>query len=325
MRISIFARAGVLLPAFALAACGGGDGGSSVASTPAPASPTYTRFTDLSGPQTMTAAGLLYNVRLVNGAVTLTVNASDPAIATAKYNASTGAVSLTGQQGSASSFTADNIVIQTTAVVRYQKGVGSIATAPTIPSEALNITTPSVGGVELSYTRVGVWSIWSPSLGAYQTSTGVFGVNTLASDMPRTGSATYTTAVAGGGVVNGASAQNLQVDTSASTANFTANFAANSLTTSINLVGKVQTGASPSGPLFDGPTIALASVSGTGTISSTGSTFGGTLSSASLNGQFAGAFFGPKAAEMGYIYGISGQFANGLNGFAVGAVTGRKP
>lgn len=334
MRFSNLARMASLLPALCVAGCGDSGGGVNSASSNPGSS--YTRFNNLSGAQTMAASGLMYNVRMINGAITLTVDASDPAIATANYNATTGAVSLTGPQGRASSFTASDIVSQTTAMTTYQKGVGSIPNLPAVPAESLSVRTPSVGGVDLSYTRIGVWSIWSTALGYAETSTGAFGVNTLASDMPRTGSASYTTAVEGSGglnqslIANGfsSSVTNYRVDAATSTASFTANFGANSLTTSLNLSAFMQTGGGANGPVYSPVPTPLATLTGSGTISSTGSTFSGTLASgsgASLNGQFSGGFFGPQAAEMAYFYGFSGQFPNGSTGFTLGAVSGRKP
>jgi len=327
MRNSLLFRAAALAPLAALAACGGGDGGG-VKSASSNPSPTYTKFNDLSGAQTMAASGLLYNVRSINGVVTLTIEASDPAIATANYNATTGAVSLTGPQGRASSFTAADISSQTATSTNYQKGLGAVAGLPTVPAERLIVSTPSVGGVDLSYTRIGTWSIWNTTLGAYQSSTGAFGVNTLASDMPRTGSASYTVAVAGSGVQSGSNITNMRIDPLTSTANFTANFGSNNLTTSLNLTGFLQTGVSNGVIVFDSVAVPLINLTGNGTISATGSTFTGTLNSTgsgSMSGQFAGGFFGPQAAEMGYFYGASGQLVNGNNGFVVGTVVGRKP
>ena len=81
MRFSNLARMASLLPALCVAGCGDSGGGVNSASSNSGGS--YTRFNDLSGAQTMAASGLMYNVRMINGAVTLTVDASDPAIATA--------------------------------------------------------------------------------------------------------------------------------------------------------------------------------------------------------------------------------------------------
>ncbi|MBB3956957.1 transferrin-binding protein-like solute binding protein [Novosphingobium sediminicola] len=275
----------------------------------------------------MKAAGLLYNVRLINNAVTLTVEASDPAIATANYNATTGSVSLTGTQGRSSDFTSADIVSQTSASTTYQKGVGSIVNQPTLASERLSVNTPSVGGVDLSYTRIGVWSIWNTNYGGYQTATGIFGVSTLASDMPRSGSASYTTSINASATQNSGTFPNFRVDQATSAVNFTANFGANTLSTSLNLNAFPQTGISNGLPIYSTTAVPLVNLSGSGTISSTGSTFAGTLlaTNATMTGQFAGGFLGPQAAEMAYFFGVSGTFPTGYDGFVLGAVAGRKP
>jgi hypothetical protein len=328
MRHSFASRALVLAPLMALAACGGGDGAGvqSASSNPAPS---YTKFNDLSGSQTMPAAGLLYNVRLINGANTLTIEAVDPAIATANYNATTGSVSLTGPQGRASSFTSADIISQTSSATTYQKGVGSVSVSPTIPAERLTVSTPNVAGVDLNYTRIGSWAIWNTTYNNYQTSTGIFGVNTLASDMPRTGSASYTTTVVGSALHNSGSFPTFRIDSASSTATFSANFAANSVSTAINISAFPQTGVSNGAATYSTVATPLFNMSGSGTISSSGSTFSGTISSTSANtnltGQFAGGFFGPQAAEMGYFFGASGTMPSGYAGYVLGTVTGRKP
>ncbi|NKJ00435.1 transferrin-binding protein-like solute binding protein [Novosphingobium sp. SG707] len=327
MRHSFVTRALVLSPLMALAACGGdGAGVQSASSNPAPA---YTKFNDLSGAQTMAASGLLYNTRTINGVFTLTVEAADPAIATANYNATTGSVSLTGPQGRASSFTSADIISQTSSATAYQKGVGTIANAPTIPAERLTVSTPNVGGVDLSYTRIGSWGIWNASYNNYQTSTGIFGVNTLASDMPRTGSANYTTTVVGSAYQNSGSFPTFRIDSATSTANFTANFGTNSVSTALNLSAFPQTGVSNGAATYSTVATPLLSMTGSGTISSSGSTFSGVMTSTTANsnlaGQFAGGFFGPQAAEMGYFFGASGTLPSGYPGFVLGTVTGRKP
>lgn len=325
MRISFLARISVLPLLAALGACGGGDGGVNSASS-APA-PTYTKFNDLSGPQTMNASGLLYNVRLINNVPTLTIEASDPAIATASYNATTGAVSLTGTQGRASSFTSADIISQTSASSAYQKGIGTIPNQPTLAAERLTVTTPSVGGVDLSYTRIGVWTTWNAAYNAYQTSSGAFGVSTLASDMPRSGSASYTASVNGSATQNSGSLPNFRVDPATSTASFTANFGANTLNTTLDLKAFPQTGVTNGVVTFSATATPLVNLAGTGTISSTGPTFSGTMTATNGNmtGQFAGGFFGPQAAEMAYFFGVSGTLPTGYNGFVVGAAAGRKP
>src|SRR5262249_47517504 len=140
------------------------------------------------------------------------------------------------------------------------------------------------------------------------------GVPTGASDMPRTGSATYS-AGTGGAAFQKKTNYTLRGN---STATFSANLASNSVATALALAGGAATGDPPQPT--PGPLVQFGTFNGTGTISSSGPGFTGTLSGANgVTGNFSGAFFGPKALEMGYAWFLNGT---GLN--AVGSAVGVK-
>jgi hypothetical protein len=66
-------------------------------------------------------------------------------------------------------------------------------------------------------------------------------------------------------------------------------------------------------------------LTGTGALGSVKPGFAGTLTgSGSVTGSFAGAFFGPQAAEFGYDFLIGGTTASGRAFTAVGGAAGNK-
>lgn len=172
--------------------------------------------------------------------------------------------------------------------------------------EFVSLAVPEVDGVALSYTSLTSWSRLERSKGYWQDYFGVGGVPTLASDMPRAGTATYSATIYGGAVQNG-SPYGLGPGSSAT---FSADFGKNSVATSFTMVSVADAGSAA---------IPFGTFNGTGTISNSGPGFGGTLSGNGTTGIFSGAFFGPKAIEMAYAWYLSGG-----NLSAAGAVVGVK-
>ena len=128
----------------------------------------------------------------------------------------------------------------------------------------------------------------------------------MASDMPKTGSASYN--VDGGGNIfsNGVGYNS----TTTSTFTFSANFGTGGLTTSLHLLGAVPGGST----ITD-----FGTANGTGAITAGTAAFNGSLSMNSNAGAFTGSFFGPQASEMAYDWYLSGQ-----NFTAFGAILGIK-
>ena len=173
--------------------------------------------------------------------------------------------------------------------------------APTVPNtlsyakptgiNQLRLIVPSVGGVALSYTLLGSWTT---QLGGSSTATtflAVGGSTTVASDMPKTGTANYTIAFGGTAVTpNPTGPGTAQSLVGGSTGTFSANFGTSAINTSLHLIGS---GGTDFGTFAGTGTIAAGSPGFSGT-------FAGTTSSA-----FAGSFFGPQASEMGMAYAIT--------------------
>ncbi|ABD25636.1 hypothetical protein Saro_1191 [Novosphingobium aromaticivorans DSM 12444] len=270
-----------------LASCGGGGGGGSVGSTPTPVY-TYKTLDQLSGDQTFQSGGIA-GQPASDGRLVQTTKPFGQGIEI-KYFAASDTYNLNDGAGLVAEFApADvRVVDEAAGAVQYQKVVGS-------DLNVLTLINPRLNGVPLSYTTIGSWLHLSPSAAATRFYLMVGGVPTQAGDVPRSGSATYTTAVGGGGTFNGTN-YNFSAN---STGTFSANFANNTVSTSVHLSG-LPNGTTVGTP-FDAGTY-----NGTGNISSTGPGFTGTLTGTAANGAFSGAFFGPRATEFGYAFYLDG-------------------
>lgn len=269
-----------------LSACG--DGGVSSTPTPPPAPPpaTYTKLQDLTTTTTFNSADVHWQASSsgVTGqgadafGNTLTVT-FDPTTESYTINAP-GPITATFSN-------ADTDPLGTGG------NVHSYVKTTSTGQQRLRVTLPTVGGVPLSYTLFGTFLDGSGGISRSWTAVG--GAPTLASDMPKTGSATYSAEtsanVVGGGTV--------YTTTAASTATFGVNFQSGAITTSIHLIG------APGG---SSTTTDFGTFDGTGTISASGPGFTGSFAGTTGPG-FTGAFFGPQAGEMGYVYNfVSGTF-----------------
>ncbi|MCB5424179.1 hypothetical protein H0274_02810 [Altererythrobacter sp. CC-YST694] len=200
----------------------------------------------------------------------------------------------------------------------FQKGQVSIPTTSiTLPKEVLELHVPQISGVPLSYTRFGTYANLNVSLFKQEINplaAFVFGQQT-ATNMPTTGSATYNSDVYGAVFVpNGTEPSLFAVGDGNGSATFSANFGSGTVSTLINLAGVDALGSAGYA--------SFGSVSGNGTIASGGPAFSGTLSG-SGSGGFTGAFFGPSAVEMGYVFNVQGTY-NSTDFVAYGNVFGTK-
>jgi hypothetical protein len=174
-----------------------------------------------------------------------------------------------------------------------------------------SIQRPSVGGIPLTYTRLGIFTEYSaPNVfGAFAQF--VFGIPTEDADMPRTGSATFQTAMSGvvvAPVPGGGSTGYYSLHDDGAT--FAADFANMSVTTTLHLVATPTLGAT-------GPDRDFGSLSGTGTIAASGPGFSGIFTTSGVSGGLSGAFFGPDAAEAGFTFNASHADYN-VTGFVFG-------
>lgn len=283
----------------ALAGCGDGSGGG-IASTPTPPSyQTLQQIVSQGGNRSFSTSG----VQL--GATTATSNPYGSGV-TVAYTASSDSYTLTAPDGTAATFSPNNLYQAATTpnTVQYIKSSGSGSGEV---DDNLVIGTATVKGVALSYTMVGEWVHATPNGIAIWLATG--GVPTLASDVPKTGTANYTVEVNGSAQAGGTS---YSIQPTNSSGTFSANFGAGTVATSLTLVG------TPSVAGF-GTVTQFGTFNGTGTITAGGPGFTGTFSTGSGSSLFTGNFNGPQAAEVGYSWAINtGSLA------AAGITVGKK-
>jgi hypothetical protein len=215
------------------------------------------------------------------------------------YNAASDSYTVTAPSGITQTFAPANIVVSrsNSSLTYYDKTTGGFR-------DILQLIIPPVKGVNLSYTLIGTWSHTDTTNGLTQGHIAVGGVPTIASDMPRTGTAAYDVDGSGAYITGNATLYGGALSDST----FSANFATGTLSTTLHMVGTPQAG---------GAAVDFGTATGSGSITSGTSAFTGTLSLADRTGAFAGSFFGPQALEMGYAWYLKGP-AFAADGVLVG-------
>ena len=186
----------------------------------------------------------------------------------------------------------------------YKKINGS--TTETFRLLNLSPTNPLIA---LTYTSYGQWrrSTTTTTGASVNDTYVVFGTRTASADVPRIGSASYST------VLDGTYVNNNGAYAVSGTGSLTANFAGGTIGYSATATGTKEVAGAP---------IAFGTMTGAGTIAFASSGFSGTGAAngsgyaMSLNGYF----FGPAAAEVGGLFRITGGGGNGQ-----GAVVGKQP
>lgn len=294
----------LLLMSGLLANCGGGGG---VGSTPTPApsptptpTPTYTPLANLTGNQTFQTGGLAWSLGGGSDGATTTRPFGNGV--TLSYVAATDSYTLTSPEGFTVAIDSSNISPnQTTASqTAYDKTVGTTR-------DLIFLIKPMVKGVALNYVLFGSWNRMDTTNATSRVNLAVGGVPTIASDMPKSGTADYDLGV-GGTVIVSSSNTPYSLAAGGSTGTMSVDFSAGTLTTSMTMRGQQLVGG--------GGTIDLGTASATGTLTSGGPGFTGTFSGGGFTGDLSGAFFGPQASEAAYVWAISG---NGLSGRGVNA------
>ncbi|GAA0335132.1 hypothetical protein GCM10009087_51850 [Sphingomonas oligophenolica] len=290
------------LPLFTLlAACSGGSGGAGIGSAPPPPA-SYTKIADMTGDRSFQTAGIQYDTSPAGFS-----NASSYALGsgvTVAYTAANDTYRLTAPDGTSATFDPSSAQ-QPTPGSNSQIWIKTVGTT----RDQFTLTVPTVSGVPLSYTVLGIWGHIDTATNHAVFRLAVGGAPTLASDMPKSGTATYSVGVRGGAVpTGGGSAYTLNAN---STATFSANFGTGAISTSLALAGTPASGGSA--------VTSFGTFNGTGTIASNSPGFTGTLSGTGATGLFSGAFFGPQASEMGYDWSLTAPSFT-----AVGTVTGVK-
>lgn len=222
----------LLLACTGLAACGGGGGGGGaaiapVAAAPAPIVATNSNVTNLVASQNFgTAGGSINSVGNANGTVgpTSLVTASADIVGVS-YNATNQAYTITANIGSQSFAPSDrNAAASNNLITVYTKTNGNVED---------QLVLANGGAAGLTYSNFGAWTRVTKNATAspVHNSYVVYGIPTVAAEMPRTGTATYATV---GGAVQ-ATGNTLRSLTG--TGSLTANFGTGSLQTSLAVTG----------------------------------------------------------------------------------------
>lgn len=161
-----------------------------------------------------------------------------------------------------------------------------------------------------TYKRVSyaAWTRSASTTGVKKLTYGLFGYPTIPSDMPNTGTSTYTVNVVGRAVVSPAAGAS-SVDKLTGTATLSVNYATGLVTLTLNL----NRGAT-----------AYGTFTGTGAIASGENQFTGSFGAGSTaGGTFQGLAYGSKGAEMGISFAIT-QDGAASSSRAVGVVLAKK-
>jgi hypothetical protein len=249
------ALASMLVFTAMLSACGDSGGVNSAPTptptpsptpTPAPA-PTYQKVSELSGNRHYETAGISFQ----GNGTSLTGHATQGYGNSVKvdYTAATDTYTLTAPNGTTQSFSPGNVDVtkSNSNLTYYDKTAGGF-------HDVFQLVLPPVKGVNLSYTVIGTWSHANISAGTFQGQFAVGGIPTIASDMPKTGSASYNVDGTGAYITNG-----LLYGGDLSDSTFSANFGTGTLNTTLHMRGALQTG---------GAVVDFGTANGTGSISS---------------------------------------------------------
>nr|WP_232328880.1 transferrin-binding protein-like solute binding protein [Sphingomonas horti] len=229
------------------------------------------------------------------------------------YDAATGGYTVKDASGASATFLPQMKVPSQSndSVTTFAKAAGNVDDQLTLFNPGANNPT-----LKLSYVSYGAWqrAVDNGATIDFSQQFFVYGIR-QAANQPSTGSASYTT------TVDGIWSTGSGLYKLAGTSDFTANFGNMTVATTLDLQG-----TNASAPLQ--PPKDLGRFAGTGSIAAMGGGFSGTLAHQgtdafgnTLNGTFAGAFFGPQGQEMGYTFSL--RAAAGSSGTAAGAVVGK--
>lgn len=296
---------------FALTACGGDNVNSTPAPEPTPAPtpaptptptppppppPNYTKLEDLAQPTTFNTAGVrwqegptFFETAALPLGDSLTVQV-DPASDTYIVKTS---------DGLSATFTLANLGEPMVDGVNFRVPTDNGA-------RTLSLRFPVVDNVPLTYTMIGQFVEADYASGQRKVWLGIGGAETLTTDMPKTGSATYRAVTSAELDTKGG----LYFTTSDATATFGVDFGTGVITTSLHLIAAGLDGK---------VTRDFGIFNGTGSLTAGGPGFTGAFANTKGAG-FSGAFFGPQALEMGYAY----YFTDEISFYARGTTVGRK-
>lgn len=294
----------LLLSCTLLTACGGGSGGQSAAPALPPPPPTNSSLANLQYSETFNTASASQAITLnganMVGSVTSAQGGMGPSVQL-EYDASARSYFLKVNQGS---LVANELFSATQGSL---SPAGNLTTYDKAGSFLVLTNANAVTG--LSYASLGGWAKVTPSTSRIETAYFAFGVQTPASSMPRTGSASYDV------TITGMLADDIEPNTMDGSGVINANFASGAVQGTFSMVatGLMTEAEVP----FD--FTATASIGANSNRFSGSATGTSTSYAAGMTGNWAGAFFGPNAAEVGGSFRLTGS--DGFN--AVGAFVGR--
>lgn len=285
-----FLRVGFIALATAVvAACAsGGGGGGSVFTPPAPPapSPTNSSISNLVADQVFSgpAATSTNEYNLTSGTTVIGSGAADTVSVAYDATAKSYTVSVSGRS---QTFATGDVVSNASGETRFRKESAAGKDSLTL------VTTPYTGPNSNRYVGMGYWQRYSITgdRQSDQFATFVYGLNTSAAAMPRTGRANFAIDVFGLSSVPGFEPSVLQ-----GLGNFDVDFLAGVFSTRTFLSETaLLTGAGVVGGGIE--------LNGAGTLSSSDATFSGSVTAgsrnANLTGSISGRFYGPAADEIG--------------------------
>jgi hypothetical protein len=295
-----------------LGACGGGGGGGPLSTPlppPPPPPPNYSSFAAQSGNQQVPLSGVVLS-RIdtsppsghITGDTAVTPAPFSDGRLEISYDAADNSYTVRDGTYSQEFLPADIRITDGTngpAFVNYVRNPG------TRNSDYLSLYRPSGGGgdVALTYTTLAMSTriAITDSADGKTTTTrtdafwGMGGFETVASDMPRTGTASYL------GVLRGFSFDGPTTLNVSGQSRLTADFAAATV--------RAELFANRAG-------FSTLLLDGTGAIAA--ARFGGTITGGGFSGAFDGAFFGPSAAEIGFSFTTSDSAGRRIVGVGAG-------
>jgi hypothetical protein len=297
-----------------LAGCGGGGGGgaSAVNSTPAPPDSVSKSASLIGVSQTDDFAASIQNIKFSvtkgSGSAAPASSDSSSGIVNTSVHYDAAAKSYTLQALSNSTFSeANRVAAKSNSIYTvYEKTSGS-------RSESFLLFNPGASNpsLALTYTSYGAWQTLDDgsSLGV-KTSFFAFGTRTSSAELPRTGSASYTT------IIDGQYADSSGVYALGGSSNFSADFGAATVAVNLNPVGTNVLNSSLKN---------FGTFSGSGTIDTASARFNtNTMNSGDFSMSVRGYFYGPGAAEIGGTFSLTGFSAGAVNGVGAGAIVGKK-
>ena len=295
----------------ALAGCGGSGSGLNV--TPPPVAgpvsaptPTNSTITDLQASQSFAVDGATAGTAIDLSAKTVISANSAPSSIQVSYDASTRSYAVTTAGRTQTFLPTDAQAVTTTGETRYQKSTATGSDYLTL------VTTPYSGTQSNRYVGLGYWqrNVLSGTTQNTSFDSFVYGLETPAAAMPRTGSAGYVTDNFGFVTIPGKAplaftgAGTFNIDLALGTFVSTANVYEYELTSA-----RAQSGG--------GIQLTAGGHLGSDNRFSGNMTYGDTY--ATMSGTIAGRFYGPGAEELGASF--SGD--NGAGAAVTGSFTGR--